>query len=115
MPGAGTRKYPREYGDYLAAAATRSVIPIQGCPSAPFWAALRRPMIRSMSSYAGKRRLEAPVTDGFILLGFLAIIFAVAVIRGRRRMGVGSTSRVFVMAAFGFAIAVLVLWATQRK
>ena len=55
------------------------------------------------------------MTDGFILLGFLAIIFAVAVIRGRRRLGVGSTSRVFALAAFGFAIAVLVLWATQRK
>jgi len=55
------------------------------------------------------------VTDGLILLGFLAIIFAVAVIRGRRRMGVGSTSRVFAVAVFGFAIAVLILWATQRK
>ena len=55
------------------------------------------------------------MTDGFILLGFLAIIFAVVVIRGRRRLGVGSTSRVFAVAVFGFAIAVLILWATQRK
>ena len=49
------------------------------------------------------------------MLGFLAIIFAVVVIRGRRRLGVGSTSRVFAVAALGFAIAVLILWATQRK
>jgi len=55
------------------------------------------------------------VTDGLILLGFLAILFAIAVIRGRRRMGVGSTGRVFTIAACGFAIAVLILWATQRR
>jgi hypothetical protein len=55
------------------------------------------------------------VTDGLILLGFLATIFAVAVIRGRRRMGMGATARVFAIAACGFAIAVLILWVTQRK
>jgi hypothetical protein len=55
------------------------------------------------------------VTDGLILLGFLAIIFAVAVTRGRRRIGMGVSGRVFAIAACGFAIAILILWATQRK
>jgi hypothetical protein len=54
------------------------------------------------------------VTDGLILLGFLAIIFAVVVVSGRRRLGVGSTGKTFAVAVAGFAIAVLILWATQR-
>jgi hypothetical protein len=54
------------------------------------------------------------VTDGLILLGFLALLFAVIVVRGRRRMGIGVTGRVFATAIAGFAIVVLILWATQR-
>jgi len=57
---------------------------------------------------------EATVTDGLILLGFLAILFAILVVRGRRRLGVGATGKTFAAAIAGFAIAVLILWATQR-
>jgi 1,4-dihydroxy-2-naphthoate octaprenyltransferase len=55
------------------------------------------------------------VTDGLILLGLLAVIFAIAVTRGRRRLGMAVTGRIFAIAACGFAIAVLILWVTQRK
>lgn len=58
---------------------------------------------------------EAAVTDGLILLGFLAIIFAIALTRGRRRLGMAVTGRVFAMAVCGFAIVVLILWVTQRR
>jgi uncharacterized membrane protein (DUF485 family) len=58
---------------------------------------------------------EAAVTDGFILLGLLAVIFAVLVARGRRWLGVRVTGRTFAWAIAGFAIVVLILWATQRR
>jgi len=54
------------------------------------------------------------VTDGLILLGLLAILFAIFVARGRRRLGLGVTGRTFAAAIAGFAIVVLILWATQR-
>ena len=54
------------------------------------------------------------MTDGLILLGFLAILFAILVVTGRRRLGVGATGKTFAAAIAGFAIAVLILWATQR-
>ena len=54
------------------------------------------------------------MTDGLILLGFLALLFAVFVVRGRRRIGLSVTSRVFATAIAGFTIVVLILWATQR-
>ena len=57
---------------------------------------------------------EAAVTDGLILLGLLAILFAIFVARGRRRLGLGVTGRTFAAAIAGFAIVVLILWATQR-
>lgn len=55
------------------------------------------------------------MTDGLILLGFLAIIFAIALTRGRRRLGMAVTGRVFAMAVCGFAIVVLILWVAQRR
>jgi hypothetical protein len=55
------------------------------------------------------------VTDGLILLGFLAILFAILVARGRRRLGMGVSGRTLAMAVCGFAIAVLILWATQHR
>ncbi|HEX9065867.1 MAG TPA: hypothetical protein VF843_12220 [Streptosporangiaceae bacterium] len=54
------------------------------------------------------------MTDGLILLGFLAVIFAIIVVRGRRRLGVSTGGRVFMIAVAGFAIAVLVLWVQSR-
>jgi len=55
------------------------------------------------------------VTDGLILLGFIAVVFAVLVLRGRRRLGMAATGRAFAVAIAGFAIVVLILWATHRR
>jgi hypothetical protein len=55
------------------------------------------------------------VTDGLILLGVLAVLFAVGLSRGRRRLGMGLTGRGFAMAVSGFAIIVLILWVAQRR
>ena len=51
-------------------------------------------------------------TNGLILLGVLAVIFAVIVARVRRRLGM--TVRFFFAAAAVFAIVVLILFAQQR-
>lgn len=55
------------------------------------------------------------MTDGLILLGVLAVLFAIGVARGRKRLGMGVTGRGFAMAVCGFAIVVLVLWVAQRR
>jgi hypothetical protein len=55
------------------------------------------------------------VTDGLILLGFLAVIFAIGVMKGRRRLGMGRSARIFAVAVCGFAIVVLILWAAQHR
>jgi 1,4-dihydroxy-2-naphthoate octaprenyltransferase len=55
------------------------------------------------------------VTNGLILLGFLAVIFAIGVTMVRRRLGMAVTGRIFALTVCGFAIAVLILWATQRR
>ncbi|MGI9006280.1 MAG: hypothetical protein ACR2FU_08795 [Streptosporangiaceae bacterium] len=54
------------------------------------------------------------MTDGLILLGFIAVVFAILVLRGRRRLGMSGRFKPFMTAVAGFAIAVLILWATQR-
>ena len=54
------------------------------------------------------------MSDGLILLGVLAVLFAVGLSRGRRRLGMGVTGRGFAMAVAGFAIAVLIFWVAQR-
>jgi hypothetical protein len=54
------------------------------------------------------------MTDGLILLGFLAALAAVVVARTRRRLGFSVTSRVIALTIIAFVIAVLVLWATSR-
>ncbi len=55
------------------------------------------------------------MTDGLILLGLLAIIFALIIGRARRRIGIPVTGRTMAMAISGFAIAVLVLWVASSK
>lgn len=55
------------------------------------------------------------MTDGLILLGLLAVLFAILVAIGRRRLGLGVTGRTVAVAACGFAILVLILWATQHR
>ena len=54
------------------------------------------------------------MTDGLILLGFIAVIFAVVVLRARRRLGAGTSGKAFATAVCGFAIVVLILWATHN-
>jgi flagellar biosynthesis component FlhA len=54
------------------------------------------------------------MSNGLILLGFIAVIFGILVARFRRRLGIGGTLKTFVTAVCGFAIAVLLLWATNR-
>jgi hypothetical protein len=53
-------------------------------------------------------------TNGLILLGVLAVIFAVLVTRGRRRLRIMATARFFFAAIAVFAIVVLIFWAQQR-
>ena len=53
-------------------------------------------------------------TNGLILLGVLAVIFAVIVARVRRRLGMTVPARFFFAAAAVFAIVVLIFWAQQR-
>jgi hypothetical protein len=52
--------------------------------------------------------------NGLILLAILAVIFAVLVTRGRRRLGMSVTARYFVAAVAAFAIVVLIFWVHQR-
>jgi len=54
------------------------------------------------------------MTDGLILLGLLAVLFAFGVSRGRKRLGMGMSGRTFATAVAGFAIVVLILWVAQR-
>jgi hypothetical protein len=54
------------------------------------------------------------MTNGVILLGLIAVIFAVIVVRVRRRFGMRENGKAFLTAVSAFAIAVLLLWATHR-
>ncbi|MDR2985718.1 MAG: hypothetical protein LBV34_12850 [Nocardiopsaceae bacterium] len=54
------------------------------------------------------------MTDGLILLGVLAVLFAIVMTKGRKRLGMGFSVRGFAVAVSGFAIAVLILWVSQR-
>jgi len=55
------------------------------------------------------------VTNGLILLGFLAVLFAFVIGRTRRRIGLPMTSRIFAMIVTGFVIVVLVLWVANSR
>ena len=55
------------------------------------------------------------MTNGLILLGFIAVCFAVVVVRSRRRLGMAVTGRIVAMTISGFAIVVLILWATTGR
>ena len=54
------------------------------------------------------------MTDGLILLGVLAVLFAIGVAWAGKRFGMRFSGRGFAIAVSGFAIAVLVLWVSQR-
>jgi hypothetical protein len=53
------------------------------------------------------------MTQGLILLGFLAVLFAIFITRVRRRMGMGSSGRTLLAVTAGFVVLVLALWAAS--
>jgi 1,4-dihydroxy-2-naphthoate octaprenyltransferase len=56
-----------------------------------------------------------PVTPGLILLGFLALLCAFFVTRARRRMGLGSSGRIWMLVIVGFVLIMLTAWVAQQK
>jgi hypothetical protein len=54
------------------------------------------------------------MTQGLILLGFLGILVALFAVRMRRRLGLGSTARTYLMVITGFVLLGLTLWAASR-
>ncbi|MGO9165158.1 MAG: hypothetical protein ACLP7J_31405 [Streptosporangiaceae bacterium] len=54
------------------------------------------------------------MSQGLILLAFLAIVVALLTGRLRRRIGLPVTTRTIIVVAVGFAIVVLALWAAQH-
>ena len=55
------------------------------------------------------------MTDGLILLGFLAVLVAVFVVRTRRRMGIASTARTWSTVITGCVLIGLTLWAASQR
>jgi cytosine/uracil/thiamine/allantoin permease len=58
---------------------------------------------------------EAAMTDGLILLAFIAILIAVTVARLRRRMGIPVRAGFYSTAIVGIAIAILVYWVASSS
>ena len=54
------------------------------------------------------------MAEGLILLGFLALLVAVFVVRTRRRLGLPSTGKTWAVIIAVFVIFVLGLWASSR-
>jgi hypothetical protein len=54
------------------------------------------------------------MTDGLILLGFIAVVIAVVTARVRRRVGFPVRPGFYGIAIAGIAIVVLIFWATQN-
>ncbi|HEY2549554.1 MAG TPA: hypothetical protein VGI64_03155 [Streptosporangiaceae bacterium] len=54
------------------------------------------------------------MATGIVLLGFIAVLAAFIVVRTRRRLGLISTGRTYLVVITGFVILVLALWATAR-
>jgi hypothetical protein len=54
------------------------------------------------------------MTEGLILLGFLAVLVALFVVRTRRRLGLASTGKTWAVIIAVFVIFVLGLWASAR-
>jgi hypothetical protein len=55
------------------------------------------------------------VTNGLILLGFLAALVALLVARVRRRFGMKTTAGVFVAMVAAFAITALIFWVASHR
>jgi hypothetical protein len=58
----------------------------------------------------GERFTEAAMTNGLILLGFLAILVAFAATRVRRRMGMNVTGKTWAVIMAGFILIMLAVW-----
>ena len=54
------------------------------------------------------------MTEGLILLGFLAVLVALFVVRTRRRLGLASTGKTWAVIIAVFVVFVLGLWASAR-
>jgi hypothetical protein len=50
------------------------------------------------------------MTDGLILLVFLGVLAAVLVVRTRRKMGLGSSGRIWMLVIVWAVILGLILW-----
>jgi hypothetical protein len=55
------------------------------------------------------------MTNGLILLGLIALLFALIANRLRRRVGLPVTGHIMAMTISGFAIIVLVLWVASSR
>gem|GEM_PF-1088818 len=57
---------------------------------------------------------QSSVTSGgLVLLGLLALAFALLVVRLRRRFGLASTGRTWAVLIAAFVVLMLALWAAQ--
>jgi hypothetical protein len=70
-------------------------------------------LVSAVTGHHGSK--EVTVAQGLILLGFLAVLAAYFTVRTRRRIGLGSTGRHWVLVITGFVIVVLVLWAVSTR
>ncbi len=55
------------------------------------------------------------MAPGLILLVFLALLCAFFVTRTRRRMGLGSSGRIWMLVIVGFVLIMLTAWVAQQK
>jgi NhaP-type Na+/H+ and K+/H+ antiporter len=58
---------------------------------------------------------EAAMTEGLILLAFLAVLVAFFTVRMRRRLGLTSTGRTWIIAITVFVVLGLLLWASAHQ
>src|SRR5579875_584930 len=86
---------------------------LTACTEVTAWKA-RRDRGGGYASSRALRTAEARMADGLILLGLLALLFALGVARLRRRIGLPVTGRALAAAAAALAITVLLMWASGR-
>lgn len=55
------------------------------------------------------------MAPGLILLAFLAVLVALFAVRMRRRLGLASTAKHWIIVIAGFAVIVLALWSASMR
>ncbi|HTP16542.1 MAG TPA: hypothetical protein VMK13_11980 [Streptosporangiaceae bacterium] len=55
------------------------------------------------------------MSQGLVLLGFLAVLVALLAMRLRRRMGLPVTGKMLLTVMAGFVLAALTLWAASHR